>query len=86
MKQPIRRRRTARKKAHLLGLGLDHDDGHKRITTGEQFTLLGGSEETHGRMTETVVKSFEELKRRDKALHEVEPQELAEILHKSTPP
>ena len=60
-------------------------DGHKRITKGEQFTLVGGSEETHGRMTETVVKTFEELKHRRKHLSEVEAKELAEIIHKSTP-
>ena len=71
--------------AGLLGIGLDNDDGHKRITTGEQFAIVGGSEETHGRMTETVVKTFEELKTRKKQLHQVEPDELAEILHKSTP-
>ncbi|MFI5336103.1 MAG: hypothetical protein ACHQ5A_04940 [Opitutales bacterium] len=89
MKKPSRRRRkpesAARKAAHLLGLGLDNHDGHKRITQGEQFTLVGGSEETHGRMTETVVKTFETLKGRGKELQSVEPQELAEIIHKSTP-
>jgi len=69
----------------LLGVGLDGTDGHQRITQGEKFLLVGGSEETHGRMTETVVKTFEELKRRDKELHQVEPKELADILHKSTP-
>jgi hypothetical protein len=71
--------------AGLLGLALDHDDGHKRMTTGEQFMLVGGSEETHSRMTETVVKTFEELKRRHKRLETVEPKELAEILQKSVP-
>jgi hypothetical protein len=71
--------------AHLLGLGLDNADGHKRITQGEQFTLVGGSEETHGRMTETVIKTFEALKSRGKHLQTVEPGELAEIIHKSTP-
>ena len=71
--------------AGLLGVGLDNHDGHKRVTTGEKFVLVGGSEETHGRMTETVVKTFEELKTRGKQLHEVEPRELAEIMHKSTP-
>ena len=69
----------------LLGVGLDATDGHKRITRGEKFVLVGGSDETHGRMTETVIKTFEELKRRDKDLHQVEPKELADILHKSTP-
>jgi hypothetical protein len=71
--------------AGLLGVGLDHQDGHKRITTGDHFAILGGSEETHGRMTETVVKTFEELKTRGKQLEQVEPKELAEILHRSTP-
>lgn len=71
--------------AALLGVGLDNDDGHKRITTGEQFAIVGGSSQTHERMTETVVKTFEELKNRGKHLHQVETTELAEILHKSTP-
>jgi hypothetical protein len=77
------RRRPAR--AALLGLGLDNDDGHKRVTRGEQFLIAGGSAETHERMTETVVKTFEELKQRRKALEDVAPAELAEIIGKSTP-
>jgi len=72
-------------KAGLLGVGLDNDDGHKRITTGEKFVLVGGSAETHERMAETTIKTFEELKRRDKHLETVDPRELAEIIHKSTP-
>lgn len=72
-------------KAGLLGVGLDNADGHKRITTGDQFVLVGGSAETHERMAETTIKTFEELKRRDKRLETVDPRELAEILHKSTP-
>ena len=52
-----------RKKSHLLGLGLD-SDGEKRITQAERFTLVGGTEETHEAMTETVIKTFEDLKRR----------------------
>ncbi|RRJ96548.1 hypothetical protein Ga0100231_022260 [Opitutaceae bacterium TAV4] len=81
------RKKTANKpaKAGILGVGLDNTDGHKRITKGEKFVLVGGSEETHSRMTETVVKTFEELKRRDKHLETVAPAELAEIIDKSTP-
>jgi hypothetical protein len=69
----------------LIGVGLDNEDGHKRITTGDKFVLVGGSQETHEQMTETVVKTFEELKRRDKPLEKVDPRELAEILDKSRP-
>lgn len=72
-------------RAGLLGVGLDNQDGHKRITTGEQFAIVGGSEETHGRMTETVIKTFEELKQRGKPLQKVDPEELAEIIQRSTP-
>ncbi len=84
MKKKITRRRKA-DWAHLVGVGLDNKDGHKRLTSAEKFTIVGGSDETHGRMTETVIKTFEELKSRGKPLEAVEPQELAEIIEKSTP-
>jgi hypothetical protein len=83
--QPAAKPSGGKGKAGLLGVGLDNNDGHKRITTGEQFVLVGGSSETHERMAETTIKTFEELKRRDKRLETVDPRELAEILHKSTP-
>ncbi len=90
MKKPTRRQLPddapkAKRPAHLLGLGLDNEDGHKRLTTAEKFTLVGGSEETHGRMAETVIKTFEELKQRGEQLETVRTQELVEIIHKSTP-
>lgn len=78
-------KKKQKNKAHLLGLGLDNSDGHKRITTGENFSIVGGSAETHDRMTETVVKTFETLDRRGKSIHEVHPQELGEIIRDSTP-
>jgi hypothetical protein len=71
--------------AHLLGVGLDNMDGHKRITQADRFAIVGGSSETHERMTETVIKTFETLDRRDKTLDQIEQQELAEIIHKNTP-
>lgn len=82
MKKNTRRRRP---KAHLLGVGLDNDDGHKRLTSAEEFTIVGGSADTHERMTETVVKTFEVLRTKGKKLHSIEPQELAEIISKATP-
>ncbi len=82
---PAKSNADAPKVSGLLGVGLDNQDGHKRITTGERFAIVGGSDETHGRMTETVVKTFEHLKRRGKDISEVNRHELAEIIHKSTP-
>ncbi len=72
-------------KAHLLGIGFDNADGHRRITRAEQFSILGGSEETHSRMTETVVKTVEELERKGKRLEHAKPPELVELLDKHTP-
>ena len=73
------------KNAVLLGLGLDNNDEHKRITTAEKFAILGGCEETHNKMTETVMKTFEEMSRKGKSLEVIEPQELKELLDKNTP-
>jgi hypothetical protein len=81
----VSKKRPKRRPGALLGLGLDNEDGHRRITTGKQFAIYGGSAETHERMTETIVKTFEELKQRGKHLDEVRPVELADIIKKSSP-
>ncbi len=69
----------ARKSATLLGLALDNDDGHTRITRGKNFLLLGGSQETHGFMQETAVKVNERLDGRGKRLENVSVGELRDI-------
>ena len=70
--------KRTRRKAAILGLGLD-SDGHKRITTGPNFALVGGTEETHEAMTEKAIKINEKLKERGKQLEEVSHQEFDEI-------
>lgn len=72
-------------KAHIFGIGLDATDGHKRITRAEQFSIVGGSEETHDRLTETLVKTFEDINRRGKTLESVERKELTDLINKNTP-
>ncbi len=72
----------AKKKAWLLGLGLDNKDGHTRITTGDNFKLIGGSEETHGTMQEKAIKMNEQLQRRGKTLDTVDHEEFYEIADK----
>ena len=67
------------KQAAILGLGLDGDDGHTRLTRGKNFVLYGGSEETHSTMQETAIKVNEQLDRRGKRLEDVSPNELADI-------
>ncbi len=67
-------------KALLLGVGLD-SDGHKRVTTGKNFALVGGTAETHGAMTEKAIKINEKLAKRGKQLHEVSAEEFDDIAH-----
>ncbi len=79
-----------KRKALLLGVGMD-SDGHKRLTTGPNFALVGGSEETHEVMTEKVIKINEKLTAKGKALEEVTHEEFDDIaasvgLHKIPPP
>lgn len=64
----------------ILGIGLD-SDGHKRITSGPNFALLGGSEETHETMTEKAIKINEKLDAKGKRLEEVSGEEFEEIAH-----
>ena len=66
--------------ASMLGVGLDATDGQVRLTRGKNFTLVGGSEETHEVMQETAVKINEQLDRRGKTLDEVSPQELRDVV------
>ena len=67
-----------KKKAVMLGLGLD-SDGDKRITKGPNFALVGGSKDTHEQMTEKAIKINEKLKARGKELHEVTHEEFDDI-------
>jgi hypothetical protein len=65
-------------KAVMLGVALD-SDGHKRLTTGPNFALVGGSEESHDKMTETAIKINEKLAAAGKQLENVSPEEFDDI-------
>jgi seryl-tRNA(Sec) selenium transferase len=69
-----------KKKALLLGVGLD-SDGHKRVTTGPNFALVGGTQETHEAMTEKAIKINEKLARKGKTLDDVSREEFDDIAH-----
>ena len=68
------------KRSMILGVGLD-SDGYKRITTGKNFSLIGGSKESHEMMVEKTVKINEKLTQRGKDLEEISSEEFAEIAH-----
>jgi hypothetical protein len=75
--------REERRKAWLVGVGLDNEDGHTRLTRGDNFILAGGSEETHDHMTEGAIKFNEKLQQRGKRLEEINRDEFQEIAHES---
>ena len=68
-----------RKKAKLLGLGLDGDDGHVRVTHGHNFHLVGGSHETHQNMQEKCIKFNEKLDHKGKQLEHLEEGEFLDL-------
>ena len=75
MPQPAQNKK---RKTLLVGIGLD-SDGHKRVTTGPNFALIGGSRETHDGMTEKALKINETLKARGKSLETVSGEEFKDI-------
>jgi hypothetical protein len=76
--KPVRQAKQS--KAVILGVGLD-SDGHKRVTTGDNFALVGGSKDTHEQMTEKAIKINEKLKQKGKQLEEVSREEFDDIAH-----
>jgi hypothetical protein len=77
MLKPTKKRKR-RTKSILLGVGLD-SDGHRRVTTGTNFALVGGSKETHELMTEKAIKINEKLTAKGKTLETVCSDEFDDI-------
>lgn len=69
-----------KRRAGLLGVAFDAEDGQKRITRGPNFFLVGGSRESHEVMQETAVKINERLDSQGRRLEDVSVQELREIV------
>src|SRR6267142_6200188 len=75
-----KKKKKRTRKAVMVGLGLD-SDGHKRLTTGPNFVLMGGSQETHEVMTEKAIKINEKLAAAGKKLEEVSRKQFDDIAH-----
>jgi hypothetical protein len=71
------------KVAGILGVGLDNEDGHKRITRTEEMTIVGGSEETHGKMQDTAIYFSEKLEKKGKKVTDLSPQEAMDFLQEA---
>ena len=58
---------------------MDNADGHVRVTRGQNFHLLGGSQDTHEAMQEKCIKLNEKLDARGKQLEDLDRTELADL-------
>ncbi len=68
-----------RRKANLLGVGLDNTDGEIRVTHGGNFHLVGGSHDTHRSMQDKCVQFNQKLRVRGKELEELEREEFFDL-------
>lgn len=82
MVKPVKPNPEKKNDASLLGVGFDANDGQVRLTRGENYALVGGSEHTHAVMQETAVKVNEHTKRTGKKLTDVAGNELRDICEK----
>jgi hypothetical protein len=66
--------------AGVVGVGLDAEDGHERITRTEEMILVGGSAETHEKMQETAIRFGENLEKKGKTIREASVNEVLDLL------
>lgn len=66
----------------LIGICIEENDGHRRITQAEQFLIIGGSQESHQHVTLACLKVLDNLKQNGKRLELIEPNELINIINK----
>src|SRR4051812_8622149 len=85
-REPTVPRKTKKKDVELvglIGLGLDNQDGHHRITHGEEFLLMGGSAETHERMQDVAIHVTESLETKGKRLQDAAAEEVIDLIRKA---
>lgn len=64
----------------LLGVGFDAADGHVRITTGEKYDVLMGSEQSHEYIQKLIHKIETQLENRGLSLDDLTPEEFGELV------
>jgi len=66
-----------------MGFGLDDSEGHARLTRGEDYLLVGGSEKTHGHMQEGVEKFRGVLEKMGTDLQDATEEQIEEAADES---
>jgi hypothetical protein len=70
---------TPRRRAAIIGVGLDGPLQPHRLITGDDRLVIGGSEQTRAALLETILRLDSELERMGVELGELDPEELAEL-------
>ena len=71
--------RPRRIRAALIGFGFDGADDQQRLTRSAQCLAIGGSQETHDDLRETMTRLEIELDEMQQDLGDLNPEELAEL-------
>ena len=66
--------------AGVLGLGMDSGDGHVRISQGDHFKIIMGSEEAHETMLALCIEINKTLAREGGTLEDLSRKEFIELL------
>ncbi len=75
---------TGKKKKiiRLLGVGFDAQDGHIRITKGENYDVLMGSDQSHEYIQQLIEKIEDKLKDQGLSLDDLSPTEFSKFVGK----
>ncbi len=68
-----------RSRSYILGIGLDTEKGEFRVTRGDDFQILGGSEKTHRTMQDKILSLQDELAREGRTISSLKPAEYKEV-------
>lgn len=73
-------KKSSKENTILCGLAFDNKDNHKRITTGENFYVIGGAAETHENLVEKVIEFTEVIKKYGKKLDDLSEAEYYDVV------
>ncbi|MDZ8118576.1 hypothetical protein [Pontiella agarivorans] len=71
---------TPKKIIRLLGVGFDAEDGHIRITKGDNYDVLMGSDESHEYMQQLIRKIEDALAARNLSLDDFTPDQFLDFV------
>jgi len=69
-----------KKRLRLVGVGFDSDDGHIRLTHGENFDVIMGSSQCHEYLQSLCMKIEEKLREQGKTLENISPEEFTKFI------